>query len=93
VRIGRLVWDLHSRGVIVEPAGDMLAVDPIEKLEPAELEAIREFKQEILSFFASGRFRLVECPGNACGETLLVMDGESYCHSQGMSVRFVDRAQ
>lgn len=91
MRIGSLVWDLHSRGIVLEPAGNMLAVDPIEKLEQVEIEAIREHKQEILRLFASGRLRLIECPGNGCRERLLVMDGESYCNNHGMSVRFVER--
>ena len=90
MRIEALVWDLHSRGIVLEPAGNMLAVDPIEKLKPAEIEAVRKHKQEILKLFKKGRLRLIECPGDSCHELLLVLDGETYCNNHGMNVRFIE---
>jgi hypothetical protein len=83
-----LMRDLHQRGIVVGPRGDRLAVDPVEKLEPAELEAIRDHEPEILSLFESRRFELVECPGSDCRELLFVIDGLTYCDAHGMSVRF-----
>ena len=91
--IQRLVRDLRARGVVFEPCGDRLAVDPIEKLEPGEIDAIREHKQEILRLFAAGRFERIACPGEECREILFVIDGLAYCASHGMSVRFVEAQQ
>lgn len=86
--IESLIRDLHSRGIVFEPRGDVLVVSPAEKIEPAEAEALRERQQEILSLFRSGRFRLVECPGDDCREVLFVVDGLAHCDRHGMSVRF-----
>lgn len=83
-----LMRDLHQRGIVVGPRGDHLAVDPAEKLGPAELEAVRVHEREILSLFESRRFELVVCPGSDCDELLFVVDGRSYCNAHSMSVRF-----
>lgn len=90
MRLGSLVWDLYSRGILLEPDGNMLAVDPIEKLRPDEVDAIRRHKQEILSLFAAGRFQVALCPGDECDELLLVVDGESYCKRHQMAIRFIE---
>lgn len=91
--IEELVRDLHCRGVVFEPCGDKLAVDPIEKLGPTELDAIQANKREILRLFHVGRFECVECPGAECDQLLLVIDGMAYCHRHRMSVRFVETPQ
>jgi hypothetical protein len=44
-----LLEELERRGVLVEPEGpDMLAVEPMDALSPAELEALRRAKPEVL---------------------------------------------
>ena len=91
--IETFVQDLYSRGVVVRPSGDRLAIDPVEKLEPADLEAIREREQEILRLFESGQFKSVECPGNDCREVLFAIDGLAYCGTHAMFVRFVEHLQ
>ncbi len=88
-----LMRNMIARGVIFEPVGDKLRVDPVERLNPGELETIRQFKSTILSLFASGRLELVPCPGDGCRERLVVMDGLTYCNRHRMTIRFVATRQ
>jgi hypothetical protein len=88
-----LIRDLSARGVVFEPVGDKLRVDPVERLKPHELDAIRRCKKEILSLFASGRLVVVACPGEDCAAVLCVFDGIAFCKAHAMTIRFVERPQ
>lgn len=88
-----LIRDLSARGVTLEPVGDKLRVDPVERLKPGELDAVRRVKEEILSMFASGRLRVQPCPGEECSAVLVVIDDLAYCANHRMPVRFVERPQ
>ena len=91
--VENLIRDLSARGVVFEPVGDMLRVDPVERLKPHELALVRRRKQEILSLFASGRFLVTGCPGEDCTAVLLVIDNLAYCAAHRMTIRFVERPQ
>ena len=85
-----LVRDLYSRGVVCQPVGDKLRVDPIERLVPGELESLREHKAEILEMFRRGQLRIERCPSDSCSESLIVIDDLAYCNNHQMTVRFVE---
>lgn len=92
--IESLIRDLSGRGVIFEPIGDRLRIDPVENLQPGELERVREHKREILNLFRSGRVYSTKCEGDGdCDETLFVIDGVAYCTNHKMVVRFVQGKQ
>lgn len=88
-----LVESLVRRGILLEPDGANLAVEPIERLRPDELEEIRARKPEILSLFASGRLVVEGCPGDECDEVLAILDGLGYCWAHSMTIRFVTGSQ
>jgi tubulysin polyketide synthase-like protein len=44
-----LVAELRARGVTLRPDGDALRVRPVSKVKPEELEALRQYKPEVLA--------------------------------------------
>jgi hypothetical protein len=51
--VAALVADLRARGVRLEPRGAGLAVRPVAALTPAELEALRRHKPEVLALLTA----------------------------------------
>jgi hypothetical protein len=47
--VAALVAALRARGVTLEPRGDKLRVRPVSRLTPNELEALRQYKAEVLA--------------------------------------------
>jgi hypothetical protein len=88
-----LVETLVRRVILLEPEGGNLAVEPVERLWANELEEIRERKGEILGLFKSGRLVIEGCPGDACGEVLVILDGLGYCRVHSMTIRFLRGVQ
>ncbi|MBI2218774.1 MAG: hypothetical protein HYU51_15930 [Candidatus Rokubacteria bacterium] len=50
--VAALVADLRRRGVTLEPRGDKLAVRPVSRVRPDELEELRARKPEVLALLA-----------------------------------------
>ena len=93
MNIESLVRSIIARGVLLEPLGDKLRVEPVEKLNPGELDTIRKYKPAILNLFRSGRLKLRNCLGDDCDEELVVVDGLSYCNRHQRTIRFVEERQ
>lgn len=52
--LAALVADLRAKGVTLEPRGDKLAVRPVSRLTPDELESLRRHKAEVFSLLRAG---------------------------------------
>jgi hypothetical protein len=50
-----LVAELQARGVTLRPDGEILRVRPVNKVTPAEFEALRRHKPEILRLLTAGQ--------------------------------------
>ncbi len=44
----RLLWELEDREFTLEAVGNRLRVQPVERLAPQEIVAIRKFRDELL---------------------------------------------
>jgi hypothetical protein len=89
-----LILDLRRRGVSLEALdGCHLAIDPVEKLRPDELQTLREYKGSILLLLDPARQRQQKCPGDGCVEIITVIDEYGYCPKHRMAVIFTEGVQ
>lgn len=67
VTAAALVADLRRRGIRLEAAGDRLRYAPKDALSPADVEALRAVKADVLRLLTDPDVDDVAAPGGPCG--------------------------
>ena len=86
----RLLTAAVEAGLTVWPEGSELVVKGPPR-SAALAKRVLDSKDVLIPMLADRRFEIIDCPGESCDQSVLLIDSEGWCQAHQMSITVIER--